>query len=184
MAEPEGTAGLDDSLDGSDALEGAEERKEYDDEDGDEQVAEEAAEPPRRRLVSELLEGEDALEEGARSDLQLVAPPLHVKVGDAGQPIYQLDLSSDEPEGMLLEPESSAVPPEPDYAAEPMVGTAPGCGAEAATADAQAVLKQMIAHRDRQVMAAERDGIGAYELATGIDHFVATLIETVRRSDS
>ncbi|MCH7826151.1 MAG: hypothetical protein IH849_15250 [Acidobacteria bacterium] len=190
MAEPEGTTGLDESLEGSDALEGAEEREEYDDDDddddddGDEQVAEEVAEPPRRRLVSELLEGEGVLEEGARSDLQVVAPPLHGEVGDTGQPIYQLDLSSGEPEGTLLEPESSAIPPEPDYAAEPMVGAAPGSDAEAGTADTQAVLKQMIADRDRQVMKAERDGINAYELAVGIDHFVATLIETVRRSDS
>ncbi len=184
MAEPEGTAGVEDSLEGSDALEGAAEREETDDDDGDEQVAEEAPEPPRRRLVSELLEGEDVLEEGVRSDLQLVAPPLHVEVGDPGQPIYQLDLSSDEPEGTLLEPESSAIPPEPDYAAEPIGGIGPGCGAEAGTTDTHAILKQMIAHRDRQVMAAERDGIGAYELAAGIDHFIGTLIETVRGSDS
>ncbi len=167
-----------------DALEGAEEREE-DDDDGDGQVAEEAAEPPRRRLVSELLEGEDALEEDDRSDLQLVATPLHVEAGEAGPSIYQLDLSSDEPEGTLLEPEASAPTHEStDYAAESMAGTGPGRGAEAGTADTQAVLKQMIADRDRQVMAAERDGIDAYELATGIDEFVATLIETVRRSDS
>ena len=171
MAESEGTAGIDeDSLKGNDVLEGAEEREE--DADGDEQVVEEVAEPPRRRTVSELLEGQDALEEGDRSDLQLVAPPLHVEVGDAGQAIYQLDLSGGEPEGTLLVPESSGVAHELDHAA--------GAG----TGDAHAVLKQMIADRDRQVMSAERDGVSAYELAAGIDDFVATLIETVRRSDS
>ncbi len=196
MAEPEGTAGLDDSLKVADALEGAEDREEHADADGDDrdddgddreddEEAEEAAEPPRRRLVSELLEGEEALEEDARSDLQLVAPPLHVEVGDTGQSIYQLDLSSDEPEGTLLEPEPSAVPPDPDYVADAlMAGTGPGGAVEAGAADTHAVLKQMITHRDRQVMASERDGVGAYELAAGIDQFVTTLIEAVRRSDS
>jgi len=129
-------------------------------------------------------EGEEALEEDARSDLQLVAPPLHVEVGDTGQSVYQLDLSSDEPEGTLLEPEPGAVPPEPDYVAEPTVAPAPGVAVEAGAADTHAVLKQMITHRDRQVMASERDGVGAYELAAGIDQFVTTLIEAVRRSDS
>ncbi len=198
MAEPEGTAGLDDSLKGSDALEGAEDHNKTsdvddgdqdgagdgDDREDDEQEAGEVAEPPRRRLVSELLEGEDALEEDARSDLQLVAPPLHVEVGDTGQSIYQLDLSSDEPEGTLLEPEPRAGAIEPDCVAEAMVGTAPGGAVEAGATDTHAVLKQMITHRDRQVMASERDGVGAYELAAGIDQFVATLIEAVRRSDS
>lgn len=193
MAEPEGTAGLDDSLKVADALEGAEDREEHADgddrdDDGntreDDEEAEEAAEPPRRRLVSELLEGEEALEEDARSDLQLVAPPLHVEVGDTGQSVYQLDLSSDEPEGTLLEPEPGAVPLEPDYVAEPTVAPAPGVAVEAGAADTHAVLKQMITHRDRQVMASERDGVGAYELAAGIDQFVTTLIEAVRRSDS
>ncbi len=175
------TADLDESLEGSDELEDAEEREE--DDDGDEQVAEEAAEPPRRRRVSELLEGQDALEEDARSDLQLVAAPLHPDVRDTGQHIYQLDISNGEPQGTLLEPESSAVPPAPDPAAEPVVETATGSGAEAGTTDTETVLKQMIAHRDRQLMAAERDGIDAYELAAGIDEFIARLIETVRRSD-
>ena len=193
MAEPEGTAGLDDSFKVADALEGAEDREEHadGDDDGDDgndreddEEAEEAAELPRRRLVSELLEGEEALEEDARSDLQLVAPPLHVEVGDTGQSIYQLDLSSDEPEGTLLEPDLGAVPLEPDHVAEPTVAPAPGVAVEAGAADTHAVLKQMITHRDRQVMAAERDGVDAYELATGIDQFVTTLIEAARRSDS
>ena len=122
--------------------------------------------------MSELLEGQDALEEGDRSDLQLVAPPLHIEVGDAGQSIYQLDLSSGEPEGTLLEPESSGVAYELDHAAV------------AGTGDTHAVLKQMIADRDRQVMSAERDGVSAYDLAAGIDDFVATLIEAVCRSNS
>ena len=195
MAEPEGTAGLDDSLKVADALEGAEDREEHADADGDDrdddgddreddEEAEEAAEPARRRRVSELLEGEEALEEDARSDLQLVAPPLHAEVGDTGQSIYQLDLSSDEPEGMLLKPEPGAVPLEPDYVAEPTAGPAPGAAVEAGATDTHAVLKQMISHRDRHVMAAERDGVGAYELASGIDQFVTTLIEAVRRSES
>ena len=54
------TADLDESLEGSDELEDAEEREE--DDDGDEQVAEEAAEPPRRRRVSEILEGSHVIE--------------------------------------------------------------------------------------------------------------------------
>lgn len=180
MAEPEGTAGLDDTLDGSETLEdedldALDAEGEIDAEDG-----EEDAEPPRRRLVSELLEGQEDLAASARADLQLVAPPLHVEVGDSGQPIYQLDLSSDEPEGTLLEPD----PPSVDAEQTGQAAAAAPAGDDAVPlgGDAHAVIKQMISHRDRQVMAAERDGIGAYELAAGIDHFVATLIDTVRRS--
>ena len=214
MAEPDGTAGVDDSPDDSDALESAEKLEEDGDEadgdeadgdeaggdeadgdeaggdeaDGDEADGDELAEdeqegqPPRRRLVSELLEGQESVEGSARADLQLVAPPVHPEVGDTGQPIYQLDLSSDEPEGTLLEPDPSVLPPEPDYAA-PATETSSEDGSVSEAGDVHAVLKQMIANRDRQVMAAERDGIGAYELAAGIDHFVASLIDAVRRSD-
>jgi hypothetical protein len=39
----------------------------------------------------------------------------------------------------------------------------------------------MIAARERRVMAAERDGIGAYELAIELDQFVRSLVETLRR---
>jgi hypothetical protein len=41
----------------------------------------------------------------------------------------------------------------------------------------------MIMRRDRQIMAAERDGIGAYELAVGIDVFVRKVLEVARRED-
>jgi len=33
-------------------------------------------------------------------------------------------------------------------------------------------------------MGAERDGIGAYELAVGLDQFVEALLEAARRNDS
>jgi hypothetical protein len=42
----------------------------------------------------------------------------------------------------------------------------------------------MVSQRDRRVMAAERDGIGAYELAAGVDDFVATILEVVHSFES
>ena len=197
MAEPEGTAGLDDKKEDSDVLDNVEERQELeetdqleesdqleasdesqDDEDGDGDD-DEVAPPPRRRLVSELLEGQEAIEEAARADLQLVAAPIHAAPGESGQGIYQLDLSSDEPEGKIVEPE----PVDPAESAEAAAASSvPGLDADGA--DVHATVKQLITHRDRQVMAAERDGIGAYELAAGIDHFVASLIDMIRRSNS
>lgn len=131
------------------------------------------AEPPRRRLVSELLEGQEVLEESSRSGLQLVAPPLHFETIDAGQPIYQLDLSSEEPQGTIVEPERPARPHEDAPVA------APGGQAWPVDGDAREIVKHMVKLRDRQIMAAERDGIAAYELATDVDTFVGKIIEVV-----
>ena len=199
MAEPDGTVGIEttgevkapidadaaldaeeelDEAEGSDGAEDAEE--ELDEAEGSE-GAEDAAEPPRRRLVSELLEGQEIVDGGPRGDLQLVAPPLHLETIDAGQPIYQLDLSSDEPQGEMIEPEP---------AAPGAIDTEPAAAPDAADvlssipADigAREALKQMIVQRDRQVMNAERDGIGAYELAVGVDQFVEALLEAARRA--
>jgi hypothetical protein len=139
--------------------------------DGDEAQGAKAPEPPRRRLVSELLEGQEALEDSSRSGIQLVAPPLHLETIDAGQPIYQLDLSSEEPQGVLVEPERPA-PAADEDPYDP--GAFDG-------ADAHDVIKNMIMQRDRHVMAAERDGIGAYELASGVDAFVRRILEIARR---
>jgi hypothetical protein len=134
------------------------------------------AEPPRRRLVAELLEGQETLEGTARPGLQIVAPPLHLETIDAGQPIYQLDLSSDEPEAVLVEPERPAPGPDGEDApagdpSDPS-GAVPAAGREA--------VKKMIIQRDRQVMAAERDGVGAYELAVGLDAFVDKILQASR----
>jgi hypothetical protein len=202
MAEPEGTAGVDATgeieapidvestqeldqvaeSDGEEAVAGGADAAGPEDagqtEDGVEGAAPKPAEPPRRRLVSELLEGQEAFEESSRPGLQLVAPPLHLETIDAGQPIYQLDLSSDEPQGVLVEPERPAVSPRDEIVAQ---GTAsPSVPLEGS---AREIVKALIMRRDRQVMAAERDGIGAYELAVGLDAFVQRILEVARTSD-
>jgi hypothetical protein len=151
------------------------------DEAADSDGAEDAAEPPRRRLVAELLEGQEVIDEASRADLQLVAPPLHLETIDAGQPIYQLDLSSDEPQGEIIEPEAAPGAADTGHAEAPY-------GADSlplipADADAREAVRQMIVQRDRQVMAAERDGIGAYDLAVGVDPFVEALLEAARRDE-
>jgi len=142
-------------------------------------------EPPRRRLVAELLDGQDEVADGVKSGLQLVAPPIHIETIDAGQPVYQLDLSSDEPEGRILEPE---VDPNAEVAAmaaavvaaDPVTAAA-GLSGTTLEGHAHAAVKQLVANRDRQVMAAERDGLGAYELAAEIDGFVAEILKAVRQ---
>jgi hypothetical protein len=130
-----------------------------------------APERHRRRLVSELLEGQEALENTSRPGLQLVAPPLHLETIDAGQPIYQLDLSSEEPQGVIVEPERAA----------PVADEDPYDPGAVDGAEAHDIIKNMIMQRDRQVMAAERDGIGAYELASAVDAFVRKILEIARR---
>ena len=72
MAEPNGTA----DIEKDDVPPDDEEDVWPDDEEAEDVAADEAAdaEPPRRRLVSELLEGEDELGQ-APADLQLVATP-------------------------------------------------------------------------------------------------------------
>lgn len=172
MAEPDGTADIED----------AEDNVLLDDDDEAEAVGEgesEDAEPPRRR-VSELLEGQDELGESA-SDLQLVATPIHAEPTESGQAVYQLDLSGDEPEGTLLEPEGGQ---------DAQVRTSAGLPAGAATPtpittaeDAHSAVRELIGQRDRLVMAAERDGVNAYELASGIDAFVEAVIGSVRHYD-
>ena len=169
MAEPKCTADVDkvededqDALD-SQEMDAAEE-------------LEESAEPPRRRLVSELLEGQEEIDENARGDLQLVAPPLHVEPIEAGQAIYQLDLSGGEPEGTLVEPEG--VSPQADLGAG-ATSFSPVTDAP----DARSAVRALIAERDRAVMAAERDGIGAYDLACGIDEFVDAIFASIREFD-
>lgn len=147
----------------------------------DDEAERKPPEPPRRRLVAELLEGQDIVEEPAASGVQLVAPPLHLEPVDAGQPIYQLDLSSEEPQGILVEPEPYAFPRDSflDEAASVAAQGAMSGGEKGALQ----LIKQMIVHRDRRVMAAERDGIGAYELAVGLDEFVRALVDAIRRVD-
>jgi hypothetical protein len=198
MAEPEGIGAAESTgefqapVDGE-VSEAANELGDVDENDGSEEEqaeAEEASaqsEPPRRR-VSELLEGQEVFEETTtRPDLQIVAPPLHLESSDAGQPFYQLDLSSDEPEGTFVEPERLAG--ESVEVVDPAL--ADGASGELTVGDTSAlpfddvheVVKRMILQRDRQVMAAERDGIGAYELAVGVDNFVYRLVEAVRNAD-
>lgn len=136
-------------------------------------------EPPRRRLVAELLEGEEYLDELPDPDAQLIAPPLHVESGDSGQPIYQLDLSSDEPQGVIVAPElfetgelvAVGLPQEDPYQA-----------AGPTHSGAYQAVKQLIVDRERRVMAAERDGIGAYDLAVELDDFVYALVDALRRA--
>ena len=138
--------------------------------------------PPRRRLVAELLEGQEVVDGEPRLDLQLVAPPLHLETIDAGQPIYQLDLSSDEPQGEIIEPEPVPGAINAAYAGETEVrGSFSPVPADAGAHEA---VRQMIVQRDRQLMGAERDGIGAYELAVGLDEFVEALLEAAGRNDS
>lgn len=177
MAEPESTAGAESTgeIEAPIDLEAAGNLGQVAGSDGEgaEAQATEATapEPPRRRLVSELLEGQEALEDTSRPGLQLVAPPLHLETIDAGQPIYQLDLSSEEPQGVMVEPERPApVADEDPYDSSALDG-----------ADASDIIKNMIMQRDRQVMAAERDGIGAYEIASGVDAFVRKILEIARR---
>jgi hypothetical protein len=178
MVEPEGTADVEstgerDALIDAPAAKGADEAgAAATDEDGGAD-APKPVEPPRRRLVAELLEGQDVVEESSRPDLQLVAPPLHLETIDAGQPIYQLDLSSEEPQGVMVGAEPSAAVSTDDR----------DQGRASSHGNAHAFVKQMIMRRDRQIMAAERDGIGAYELAVGIDVFVRKVLEVARRED-
>lgn len=184
MAEPEGTAEIDApaevkaTIDG-DAAQDAEDKL---DEDAGSDGAEGAPEAPRRRLVAELLEGQDAIDGEPRLDLQLVAPPLHLETIDAGQPIYQLDLSSDKPLGEIIEPEPAPGAIDAGHAAAPDASHA--FSPVPADAGAREAVKHMIVQRDRQLMGAERDGIGAYELAVGLDQFVEALLEAARRADS
>ena len=95
--------------------------------------------------------------------------------------MYQLDLSGGEPEGTLLEPEGG------DVAAVTVSGGSPAGAATpepvTTAADAQSAVRELIAQRDRRVMAAERDGVSAYELAAGIDRFVDAVIKSVRHYD-
>lgn len=143
--------------------------------DTEDEPASKTAEPPRRRLVAELLEGQEALQEGTRPGLQIVAPPLHLETIDAGQPIYQLDLSGDEPRAVLVDPDGREVEPaEDDLPATDAGGVAAGAGG------CREAIKRLIMQRDRQVMAAERDGVGAYELAVGLDSFVDKIVQAVR----
>ena len=164
MPEPNGTADseADDVLDDDEAATAVAEDEGADD-----------AEAPRRRLVSELLEGQEELDEAA-PDLQLVATPIHVEPVESGQAVYQLDLSGGEPEGTLIAPEVG------DVAAV----TAPGGAATpepiTTAADAHSAVRELIAQRDLLVMAAERDGVSAYELAAEIDQFVDVVITSVR----
>jgi len=171
MAEPEGRTQSEDLLDEPQ-------------DPGEVEAAPEPDPPPRRRLVAELLEGQEHIVESAKAGLQLVAPPLHIEPVDAGQPVYQLDLSSDEPAGMLVEPEST---PRTERAA-PAHATAKEAPRPARTNiptdSVHGALRHMISQRDRRVMAAERDGIGAYELAAGIDDFVAAILEVVHSFES
>ena len=182
MAEPEETAEVDATAEAKtpadvDAAQEVEEELDEAAESDDEA----APEPPRRRLVAELLEGQEDVEGEARLDIQLVAPPLHLETIDAGQPIYQLDLSSDEPQGEIIEPEPAPGAIDAGNAAETEVRGA--FSPAPADADAREAVRHMIAQRDRQLMGAERDGIGAYELAVGLDQFVEAVIEAARRDD-
>lgn len=193
MAEPEGTAGVESTGDLDDPVEGSidmqmgvagasadgagaagERGAESSGEDGSEadEPAQKAPEPPRRRLVAELLEGQEVVAETSRPGLQLVAPPLHLETIDAGQPIYQLDLSSDEPEAVLVERERAAASRDDDAPTN-----AAGASDPAAPGSVRDIVKKLIMQRDRYVMAAERDGIGAYELAVGLDAFVDKVLE-------
>lgn len=194
MAEPEGTAeidstgeikapiDLDASAEAGEALVaefgGVSDSDTVDDfDDASEGASEEPeeVEPPRRRLVSELLEGQEVVE-SSRADLQLVAPPLHLETIDAGQPIYQLDLSTDEPHGDIVEPDPAVSPPaDVGYRADT------ACAQDAPDGSGRATVKRMIMERDRQVMAAERDGLGGYELAVNLDELVETLLAAARR---
>jgi len=190
MAEPEGTAeidstgeikapiDLDASAEAGEALaadlDGVSDSDTVDDFDDTSEEPEEA-EPPRRRLVAELLEGQEVVE-SSRADLQLVAPPLHLETIDAGQPVYQLDLSTDEPQGDIVEPDPAVSPPaDVGYRADTAYAQ------DALDGNGRATVKRMIMERDRQVMAAERDGLGAYELAVNLDEFVETLLAAARR---
>jgi len=130
-------------------------------------------EMPRRRLVAELLAGQEDVEESVRRDS--VKAQLHLETIDAGQPIYQLDLSSEEPQGTMVE---STRMVDPDADDEPPL-THQSAIAAAAMHNA---VKQLVMQRDRQVMAAERDGVGAYELAVDLDVYVERIIDAVRRS--
>ncbi len=142
MAEPNGTA----DIEKDDVPPDDEEDVWPDDEEAEDVAADEAAdaEPPRRRLVSELLEGEDELGQ-APADLQLVATPIHAEDIESG--VYQLDLSGGEPEGTLLEPEGG------DSAAVPASAGLPGGAATpepvTTAADAQSAVRELIAQRDR-----------------------------------
>lgn len=186
MAEPDETAGIDATEEGQtpivvDAAQDVED--ELDEAEGSDEAvgsdeADDIPEAPRRRLVAELLEGQEAIDGESGRDLQLVAPPLHPEAIDAGQPIYQLDLSSDEPRGEIIEPEPAPGATDATPAVSGAFSPIP------ADAGAHEAVKQMIVQRDRQVMGAERDGIGAYELAVGLDQFVEALLAAARRSDS
>jgi len=184
MAELEGTAEIESTVTpiDDDAAQEIEDALEADG-GGEDDEKEAEAEPPRRRLVAELLEGQEILDEASRGDLQLVAPPLRPQTIDAGQPIYQLDLSSEEPQGELIEPDPVAVGVDPSPAAAQPASALDAVAAIPAGATAHDAVKQLMVQRDREVMAAERDGIGAYELAVGLDAFVEALVQAARRGD-
>ncbi len=153
---------------------------------GDEEADDEtkAPEPPRRRLVAELLEGQDFVDESPTAGSQLVAPPLHLQTVDEGQPIYQLDLSSEEPQGVIVTPEPYETRRKSAIAGDRRTYSDPYHSAAGVDLDALQAIKQMIVHRERRVMAAERDGIGAYQLAIELEGFVRALLDAVRRADS
>ncbi len=187
MAEPDGTAGLESPANDTLAAarsasdEGDAERRPADVGRDEAEGAEDAPpEPPRRRLVAELLEGQEVLDEAA-SSAQLVAPPIHLETIDAGQPIYQLDLSSEEPRGVIVAPETGGAAGGAAVAPVPMVSEIHDEVSGITGDRVFDALKQMIVDRERRVMAAERDGIEAYELAIELDQFVRSLIEAMRR---
>lgn len=132
-----------------------------------------AAEQPRRRLVAELLAGQEDVEESVRRDA--LKGQLHLETIDAGQPIYQLDLSSEEPQGTMVESTRRV----DDDGDDPPRATHQSAIAAAAVHNA---VKQLVMQRDRQVMGAERDGVGAYELAVDLDDYVERVVEAVRRA--
>lgn len=138
-------------------------------------------EPPRRRRVAELLEGEDSIQELPDTGAQLVAPPFHVESVDAGQPIYQLDLSADEPQGVIVAPEPAGDSGGIASVAVPVDNVDPYGAAVPVHSGAHEAVKGMIVDRERRVMAAERDGIGAYDLAVELDDFVHNLVDALRR---
>lgn len=139
---------------------------------GDMPVRPALSEPPRRRLVAELLAGQEDVEESVRRDA--LKAELHPETIDAGQPVYQLDLSSEEPRGTLVE---STRPREAEPDAEPV-----DHHSAISAAAAHNAVKHLVMQRDRQVMAAERDGVDAYELAVDLDAYVERVIDTVRRA--
>lgn len=170
MGEPEGAT----------TVENEEEKPrldELEDDDESEEGSEqsEPEEPVRRRLVSELLEGQDEIVESLAG---VVVDRIQVEAVDAGGAIYQLDLDGSEPQGKLVEPERP-----PEAAAALLAEATQELSQPADAADACEAFTHLIHERDLLIMRAERDGIGAYELATGVGEFVDILLATVHRYD-